>query len=81
MIKAPAWRPRLFRLKERNMPLFIVVVFLVVYVWLVIAGFMAFMPGATGTNRAAFILWLLFNVPIALGLATHWWEKRKRPPQ
>jgi hypothetical protein len=62
------------------MPLFIVAVFLVVYLWLVIMGFMAFMPGATGINQAAFILWLLLNVPIVLGLATHWWKKRKRSP-
>ena len=36
------------------MPLFIVVVFLVIDLGLGIVGFMAFMPGATGTNRAAF---------------------------
>jgi hypothetical protein len=58
--------------------LFLVVVFLIIDLCLGIVGFMAFMPGATGTNRAAFILWLLLNAPIALGLATHWWEKRKR---
>jgi hypothetical protein len=60
------------------MPLFILVVFLIVDLWLGIVGFLAFMPGATGTNRAAFALWLLLSAPIALGLATDWWEKRKR---
>jgi hypothetical protein len=64
--------------KERSMPLFIVVMFLVIDLGLGIVGFMAFMLGATGTNRAAFILWLLLNALIALRLATHGWEKRKR---
>jgi hypothetical protein len=59
------------------MPLFILAVLLIVDLWLGIVGFMAFMPGATGTNRAAFTLWLLLNAPIAVGLATDWWEKRK----
>jgi hypothetical protein len=49
------------------MPLFILVVFLMVDLWLGIVGFIAFMPGATGTNRAAFTLWLLLNAPIAFG--------------
>jgi hypothetical protein len=62
------------------MPLFIVAVFLVVYLCLVIMGVRAFMPGATGINQAAFILWLLLNVSIVLGLATHRWKKWKRLP-
>ena len=59
------------------MPLFLVVVFLVIDLGLGIVAFMAFMPGATATNRAAFMFWLLLNAPIAVGLATDWWEKRK----
>jgi hypothetical protein len=62
---------------ERIMPLFILAVFLIVDLWLGIVGFLAFMPGATGTNRAAFALWLLLSAPIALGLATDWRLERR----
>ena len=61
------------------MPLFLVVVFLVIDLGLGIVGFMAFMPGATDTNRAAFMFWLLLNAPVAIGLAVDWLEKRKGP--
>jgi hypothetical protein len=57
--------------------LFLVVVLLIIDLCLGILGFMAFMPGATSTNRAAFIAWLLLNAPVAIGLAL---EKRKGPP-
>ena len=61
------------------MPLFLVVVFLIIDLCLGIVGFMAFMPGATDTNRAAFMFWLLLNAPVAIGLAVDWLEKRKGP--
>jgi hypothetical protein len=59
--------------------LFLLIVFLVIDLGLGIVGFIAFMPGATGTNQAAFIALLLLNAPVAIGLAVDWLEKRKGP--